>query len=90
MEQMSAPTAQAVREFAAETPKRLWVFGGATVVTAAFLGGAVDVLDITIVPEAIGAGIPLFTEAFRAPMTVAHVVPYPSGAVRLVYDLVGA
>jgi dihydrofolate reductase len=83
----SAPTADAIRTFSVETPRRLWVFGGATVVTAALLGGAVDVLDITVVPEAIGEGIPLFTEAFPGPMKIQQVVPYANGAVRLVYGI---
>jgi dihydrofolate reductase len=83
----SAPTADAIRTFSAETPKRLWVFGGAAVVTAALLGGAVDVLDITVVPEAIGEGIPLFTEAFPGPMKIQKAVTYANGAVRLVYGL---
>jgi dihydrofolate reductase len=84
---LSGPTAEAIRAFSSQTPGRLWVFGGATVVTAALLGGAVDVLDITVVPEAIGEGIPLFTEAFPGPMKVQKVVPYANGAVRLVYDV---
>jgi dihydrofolate reductase len=83
----AAPTAGAIRAFAAETPGRLWVFGGAQVVTAALLGGVVDVLDITVVPEAIGEGIPLFSEAFAAPMKIAQAVPYGNGAVRLVYEI---
>ncbi len=83
----AAPTADAIRAFAAETPKRLWVFGGGAVVTAALLGGAVDVLDITVVPEAIGDGIPLFTGAVGVPMRVAAAIPFPNGAVRLVYEV---
>jgi hypothetical protein len=51
------------------------------------LGGVVDVLDITVVPEAIGEGIPLFSEAFAAPMKIAQAVPYGNGAVRLVYEI---
>ncbi len=83
----AAPTAEAIRAFAAETPKRLWVFGGGAVVTAALLGRAVDVLDIMVVPEAIGQGVPLFTEGVGVPMRAAAAIPYPNGAVRLVYEL---
>lgn len=82
----SAPTADAIRAFSAETPKRLWVFGGGQVVTDAILGGAVDVLDITIMPEAIGEGIPLFTQPVAQPMRLVQTVPYSNGAVRLVYE----
>jgi dihydrofolate reductase len=83
----AAPTADAVREFSLVTPKRLWVFGGGDVITAALLGGAVDVLDITVVPEVLGTGIPLFTDAFAGPMQLSESVPYPNGAVRLVYKI---
>jgi dihydrofolate reductase len=86
----SAPTAETIRSFSAGTPKRLWVFGGATVVGAALQGGAIDVLDITVVPEAIGEGIPLFTTAFPGPMKIQQAVPYANGAVRLVYEIDGA
>jgi len=83
----AAPTADAVQEFSLVTPKRLWVFGGGNVITAALLGGAVDVLDIMVVPEALGAGIPLFTNAFTGPMQLSESVPYPNGAIRLVYQI---
>jgi dihydrofolate reductase len=87
---LSAPTAETIRSFSAETPKRLWVFGGAAVVGAALQGGAVDVLDITVVPEAIAEGIALFTEAFPGPMKIQQTVPYANGAVRLVYEIDGS
>lgn len=85
----SAPTAESIRAFSQETPGRLWVFGGSAVVTEAILGGVVDVLDITVVPEAIGEGIPLFAKAFSGPVSVKQAVPYENGAIRLVYKLGG-
>ncbi len=83
----SAPTAEAVREFSATTPKRLWVFGGGDVVTAAMLGGAIDVLDIAVMPEALGSGMPLFTEPMKRPMRLTEATPFEDGAVRLVYEI---
>ena len=85
----AAPTAQAIREWSASTPKRLWVFGGGAVVTEALAGGAVDTLDITIMPEAIGDGIPLFSEPYAGPLQVIASVPYDNGALRVVYDTTG-
>jgi len=82
----AAPTAEAIAEFSAATDKRLWVFGGGNVVTAGLLGGVVDTLDITVVPEAIGEGVPLFTEPFSGPMRPLAAIPFENGAVRLVYD----
>lgn len=84
---LDGPTAESIRDFSATTPKRLWVFGGGDVVTKAMLGGAVDVLDITIMPEAIGDGIPLFAEPYDGPMKAVQTVAYDNGAVRMVYEL---
>ena len=80
------PTAPAIRSFAKETPKRLWVFGGGQVVTAGLRGGAIDTLDIAVMPEAIGRGIPLFAGAYDGPMRLVETTGYANGAVRLVYD----
>ena len=85
----AAPTAQAIRDWSASTPKRLWVFGGGAVVTEALVGDAVDTLDITIIPEAIGSGIPLFSQPYAGPLQVIESVPYANGAYRVVYDTTG-
>lgn len=82
----ATPTAAAIRSFSAETPKRLWVFGGGKVVTDGLVGGAIDTLDITVMPEALGSGIPLFADAYDGPMRLIESVAYPNGAFRLVYD----
>lgn len=83
----SAPTAQAISEFAATLDKRLWVFGGGDLITAALLGGVVDTLDLVIVPEAIGTGLPLFSGPVDIPMTLLNTYSYRNGAARLVYDV---
>lgn len=80
-----SPTPLAVREFAAVTPRRLWLLGGSRVITDALLGGAVDTLDLTVIPEALGSGIPLFCEPFDGPLELVGTTPYAGGAVRLIY-----
>ena len=82
----SEPTVEAIRSFAASTPKRLWVFGGGRVVTEGLRGGVIDELDLVVMPEALGDGIPLFAEAYDGPMRLIECAPYSNGAVRLVYD----
>jgi dihydrofolate reductase len=81
----SDPTPDAIRGFAAETPKRLWVFGGGKVVTDGLRGGAIDTLDINVMPEALGSGIPLFTDSYAGPMKLSQTTTYANGAVRLIY-----
>lgn len=83
----SAPTAEAITAFAAATPKRLWVFGGGRVITDGLIGNAIDTLDMTVMPEALGAGIPLFADGFAAPMRIADTTAYDNGALRIIYDL---
>ena len=82
----SGATADAIRSFSADTPKRLWVFGGGKVITEGLLGGAIDTLDITLMPEALSSGIPLFTGPYARPMKLVQSVPYSNGAIRLVYQ----
>lgn len=82
----STPTAEAINEFSARTPKRLWVFGGGKVITDGLVGGAIDTLDITLIPEALGDGIPLFEAAYTGPMKLLDTTAYGNGAVRLVYQ----
>lgn len=82
----SGPTAPTVAAFAGDVQGRVWVFGGGSVVTETLLGGVVDTLDITVMPEAIGEGVPLFTEPFAGPMRPVASTMYDNGAVRLVYD----
>jgi len=79
------PTAEAIRSFSAATPKRLWVFGGGRVITDGLVGGAIDTLDITVMPEAIGTGIPLFAQPYDGPLKLESSTGYANGAVRLIY-----
>jgi dihydrofolate reductase len=81
-----SPTRSIIRRFSPETPKRLWVFGGGRVVTDGLNGGAIDILDITVMPEAPGSGIPLFTDPYSGPMSLTDTTRYLNGAIRLVYD----
>jgi len=83
------PTADAIRSLAAECEKRLWVFGGGRVVTDGILGGAIDTLDLMVIPEAIGSGIPLFTAPVPGPLRLVESTTYSGGAIRAVYDLTG-
>jgi dihydrofolate reductase len=82
----NSATAATIRAFSAETSKRLWVFGGGKVVTDALIGGAIDTLDITVMPEALGNGLPLFTDAYGGPMRLLETTVFSNAAFRLVYN----
>jgi dihydrofolate reductase len=80
------PTAEAIRSFSAVTPKRLWVHGGGNVITEGLNGGAIDTLDLTVIPEALGTGIPLFHEPYSGPMRPIEHTSYSNRCIRLIYD----
>jgi dihydrofolate reductase len=80
------PTAQAIRAFSADTPKRLWVHGGGRVIAEGLAGGAIDTLDLMVMPEALGAGVPLFAAPYSGPMRLIENTGFASGPVRLIYD----
>lgn len=80
------PTAEAIRSFSVDTPKRLWVMGGGGVITRGLAAGVIDTLDLMVIPEAIGNGIPLFTQSYQAPGRLVDATAFRDGAVRLVYD----
>ena len=65
------------------------MFGGGRVVTDGILGGAIDTLDLMVIPEAIGSGIPLFTAPVPGPLRLVESTTYSGGAIRAVYDLTG-
>lgn len=75
-----------IRSFSAETPKRLWVFGGAQIITEGLAGGAIDTLDLTVVPEALGDRNPLFQKPYSGPLRLTGHASYTNGAIRLIYD----
>lgn len=79
------PTGDAIRAFAESTRHRLWVFGGARVITDGLIAGEIDTLDLMVMPEALGDGIPLFTKPHVLPTEPSESVSYANGATRLIY-----
>jgi dihydrofolate reductase len=80
------PTPEAIRAFSADTPKRLWVHGGGRVITDGLNGGAIDTLDLMVMPEALGGGVPLFPDSYTGPMRLIEHTGYSNGCLRLIYD----
>ena len=78
-------TGDAIRAFATEVDRRIWVIGGGKVVTAALQAGVVDTLELYIMPVVLGSGVPLFTEPCKAPLLLLEVQSFSNGVVKLVY-----
>lgn len=81
----SGPTAEAIRDFANTAEKRVWVVGGGKVITDGLIGGGIDILELYVMPTALGSGVPLFSEPYGGPLRVTDQATYNNGAVKLVY-----
>ena len=79
-------TGDAIRAFAATTAKRLWIVGGGRVIIDGMNSGAIDSLELYVMPDILGAGVPLFPEAFHGTLTLTDSHAFANGVVRLRYD----
>ena len=66
--------------------KDLWVVGGGNVASQYLEAGLLDVVRVTIVPVALGDGLPLFADPVP-PMRLLAVTPYGNGMVELTYEV---
>lgn len=82
----SERTGEAIDAFANKTDKRVWIIGGGRVVTAALQAGAVDTLELYIMPKVLGSGVPLFTEPCERPLTLVESQSFSNGVVKLLYS----
>ena len=68
--------------------KDLWIFGGAVLFRALAEAGLVDGVDLMVMPILLGEGIPMIVPGpsrLTLKLTLTH--SYPSGIVRLCYDV---
>lgn len=66
----------------------VWMIGGGLLQQAFIERGALDSLEVFIVPEIIGGGIPLFPpNGFARTVSLVAANALPAGCVRLLYDL---
>lgn len=78
-------TGDAIGSYGAITDKRLWIVGGGKVIVDAMQQGAVDTLELYVMPVALGSGIPLFPEHFDGTLTLLESTAFSNGVVRLIY-----
>lgn len=73
-------------------PRDTWIVGGGKVMGAFLSAGEVDVIEMTIVPVAIGSGTPMYagwgTTSRR--FNLSDLTRHPSGVARLVYERTAA
>jgi dihydrofolate reductase len=85
---VAADAAVAVGALRAEAGRDIWLFGGSALASSLLAAGLVDVVEVTIVPVLLGAGIPLLAAGTpRTSLTLTGSQAYPSGIITLRYEV---
>jgi dihydrofolate reductase len=74
-------------QLAAAGGKDLWVIGGGDLASQYVAAGLLDLVRVTVVPIALGEGLPLFAEPLPKPMRLLGVTPFSNGMVELSYEV---
>jgi dihydrofolate reductase len=82
----SEPTGPALKAYASQFDRRVWVVGGGKVITDSLVSGAVDVLETYVMPIALGTGVPLFAAPYSGRLDLNATHAYSNGVVKLVYS----
>jgi len=82
----SKATGEAIAAYTEGVTTRLWVVGGGNVITAGLAEGAIDTLELYVMPAVLGSGVPLFTNPYEGPLDLVENVPFSNGVVKLVYS----
>jgi len=85
LEFSDAPTGEAIRTWAEGFTQRVWVVGGGEVITDGINQGAIDVLELYVMPVVLGSGIRLFPRAVDVPLGLTESTSFSNGVVKLVY-----
>ncbi len=83
----SGDTGDEIRAYAEKTSDRVWVVGGGRVIVDGMNAGAIDVLEMYVMPVALGAGVPLFPDVFSGTLTLEESKAFSNGVVMLRYDI---
>lgn len=79
------PTGRALRSYSETVEGRLWVVGGGEVILEGLKDGAIDVLELYVMPIALGSGVALFPGPYDGPLELVDNATFSNGAVKLVY-----
>jgi dihydrofolate reductase len=83
----ASDAAALVRELRAGSGGDVWVLGGGRTIATFLELDAVDSLELFVMPLLLGAGIRLFEPGTAATLRLGGTTTYPSGAVRLLYEV---
>lgn len=85
---ISEPTAEWARSLKAQNGKDIWLFGGSALFRSFLDLGQVDMVEVSIIPVLLGAGIPLLPPPYsptRLKLLSNNV--YRSGRLSLAYEV---
>jgi dihydrofolate reductase len=80
------PTGIAIGRYADLYEGRVWVVGGGKVITEGMLQGAIDVLEMYVMPVVLGSGVPLFSSPYDGRLDLADTETFSNGVVKLIYS----
>jgi dihydrofolate reductase len=80
------PTGIAIRRYADVHDGRVWAVGGGKVITEGLIQGAIDVLEIYVMPVVLGSGVPLFSSPYNSRLDLVDTAAFSNGVVKLVYS----
>ena len=80
------------RELRSQAEGDIWILGGGEVMGAFLAAGEVDTIEMSIVPVAIGIGIPMYngTRTVSERFRLVENKRFPSGVVQIAYERAGA
>lgn len=78
---------QAVAELRQKAGKDIWLFGGGNLFRSLLDAGAVDQIELSLIPVLLGSGIPLLPPGKRSPtLRLNEQSSLPNGTVVLTYS----
>lgn len=67
---------------------QVWIVGGAQTAAACIAVGAVDTIELFLMPVLLGEGVPLFAgDGPELPLALRETRAWPNGVVGLIYDV---
>ncbi|GMQ98893.1 MAG: dihydrofolate reductase family protein [Acidimicrobiia bacterium] len=82
----SKVTGEAIAAYANGVTSRLWVVGGGDVISAGLSEGAIDTLEMYVMPVVLGSGVPLFAQPYEGPLDLVESIAFSNGVVKLLYS----
>jgi dihydrofolate reductase len=83
----SGNTGDEIMSYAARTSGRVWVVGGGRVIVDGMNAGAIDLLEIYVMPVTLGSGVALFPDVFTGTLTLDESRAFSNGVVMLRYNV---